>query len=158
VASKTQKVFMLYDLEPSTQVTGGTWYNDAQDYDVAFIKILQHQCYKRIKERKYCSTKTLVDWISTSEISNTPLYEQDVQQIVNTLLYDGMIEEVEDMSVPTGSDTLYKVSELSAASFETPLTNIPCGNCPVFDQCSCSVSSAISPYTCPYMKDWMDLF
>ena len=48
MASKTQKVFMLYDLEPSTQVTGGTWYNDAQDYDVAFIKILQHQCYKRV--------------------------------------------------------------------------------------------------------------
>eukprot|EP00667_Euglena_gracilis_P017642 EG_transcript_18611 len=156
VASKTQKLFMLYDLEPSVQVTGGTWYTEAGEYDIGFIKILQHQCYKRIREKRYCSTKSLVDWVASSEISNVPLYEQDVQEILNTLLYDGLIEEVEDMA--GGADVLYKATDTPAALLDTPLTSTPCGTCPVFDQCTCSTASAISPYTCPYMKDWMDLF
>jgi len=33
----------------------GPWYTEGGEYDVGFIKILHHQCYKRIKEKRYCS-------------------------------------------------------------------------------------------------------
>eukprot|EP00992_Anisonema_acinus_P008087 TRINITY_DN415_c0_g1_i1.p2 TRINITY_DN415_c0_g1~~TRINITY_DN415_c0_g1_i1.p2 ORF type:complete len:286 (+),score=133.11 TRINITY_DN415_c0_g1_i1:89-946(+) len=153
IASKTRKLYMLASLEPSTQVTGGTWYTEAGDYDIDFIRILQNQVLRRIKEKKYCSTQSLVEWVAASEISNVPLYEQDLQDIVNTLLYDGLVEEVEDMA--GGAGVLYKVVEVPTAALPTPLSTVPCGTCPVFDQCSPSPSSSISPYSCPYLTEWL---
>eukprot|EP00669_Euglena_mutabilis_P006444 TRINITY_DN2058_c0_g1_i2.p2 TRINITY_DN2058_c0_g1~~TRINITY_DN2058_c0_g1_i2.p2 ORF type:complete len:149 (+),score=60.96 TRINITY_DN2058_c0_g1_i2:119-565(+) len=148
---------MLADLEPSTQVTGGTWYTEGGEYDVGFIKILHHQCYKRIKEKRYCSIKALVEWIAASEISNVPLYEPDIQDIVHTLVYDGLIEEVEDLGGTHGGDVLYKAVE-GYLPGDSPLAQLPCGACPVFDQCGCTPSSVISPHTCPYLTDWTAMF
>jgi DNA-directed RNA polymerase III subunit RPC6 len=38
---------MLYELDPSTEITGGAWYTD-QEYDLEFIEALSTQCYKYI--------------------------------------------------------------------------------------------------------------
>eukprot|EP01010_Urceolus_cornutus_P002336 NODE_2978_length_433_cov_179.205729_g2367_i0.p1 GENE.NODE_2978_length_433_cov_179.205729_g2367_i0~~NODE_2978_length_433_cov_179.205729_g2367_i0.p1 ORF type:complete len:108 (-),score=13.89 NODE_2978_length_433_cov_179.205729_g2367_i0:35-358(-) len=105
------------------------------------------------------SAKALADWLATSEISNVSLNERDVQDIVNVLLYDGFIEEVEDMScapVAGQHTTLYKIADTPVSSWETPLTNVPCGTCPVFDQCGSNASSLVSPLTCPYLTEWLD--
>eukprot|EP00906_Rhabdomonas_costata_P035882 RCo050402 len=156
VANRMQKVYMLAELEPSVQVTGGTWYTESGEYDVEMVKVLQHQCLRRIKEMRSCSTKALVEWIATSEISTVTLYEQDVQALVNCLVYDGLVEEVEDMAALPGSRAvLYKISDINPSANPEPLTGVPCGTCPVFDHCSNSRSSAISPYTCPYLAEWM---
>lgn len=36
----------------------------------------------------------------------------------------------------------------------TPLTSLPCGRCPVMDQCR--EGGPISPATCEYFKEWLD--
>jgi hypothetical protein len=36
VTRPTRKVYMLYDLEPSAEITGGPWYSD-NEFDTAFI-------------------------------------------------------------------------------------------------------------------------
>ena len=43
----TKKVYMLYDIEPSVELTGGAWYTD-QELDVEFIDQLSNQLYKFI--------------------------------------------------------------------------------------------------------------
>eukprot|EP01027_Heterolobosea_sp_BB2_P008645 GEZU01012827.1.p1 GENE.GEZU01012827.1~~GEZU01012827.1.p1 ORF type:complete len:206 (-),score=29.32 GEZU01012827.1:125-742(-) len=47
VSGKNKKVYMLYNLEPSTDITGGPWYNNGE-FDVPFIEILHDRCYKYI--------------------------------------------------------------------------------------------------------------
>lgn len=41
---------MLYELTPSSEVTGGAWYTD-QELDVDFIDTLAAACYKYIYSR-----------------------------------------------------------------------------------------------------------
>lgn len=43
----TRKVYMLYELEPSVELTGGAWYTD-QELDVEFIDQLSNQLYRFI--------------------------------------------------------------------------------------------------------------
>jgi DNA-directed RNA polymerase III subunit RPC6 len=47
VKTPTRKVYMLYELEPSVELTGGAWYTD-QELDVEFIDQLSNQLYKFI--------------------------------------------------------------------------------------------------------------
>lgn len=39
VVNKNKKVYMLYELEPSKELTGGAWYTD-QQFDAEFTEIL----------------------------------------------------------------------------------------------------------------------
>ncbi len=41
---------MLYELEPSVELTGGAWYTD-QELDVEFIDTLANQLYKFIASK-----------------------------------------------------------------------------------------------------------
>lgn len=46
----TRKMYMLFHLEPSVEVTGGPWYTD-KELDVEFIKLLSKACLKFIRDR-----------------------------------------------------------------------------------------------------------
>lgn len=50
VESKNKKIYMLFEIEPSRQVTGGAWYNE-QEFDSEFLGILRDQTYRFIAER-----------------------------------------------------------------------------------------------------------
>jgi DNA-directed RNA polymerase III subunit RPC6 len=42
VAQQNRKVYMLYELEPSREITGGAWYTE-HEYDAEFINVLRDQ-------------------------------------------------------------------------------------------------------------------
>lgn len=46
----TRKIYMLYNLTPSSDVTGGAWYTD-QELDTDFIDSLKAACLKYIMSR-----------------------------------------------------------------------------------------------------------
>lgn len=46
----TRKIYMLYNLTPSSEVTGGAWYTD-QELDTDFIDSLKAACLKYITAR-----------------------------------------------------------------------------------------------------------
>lgn len=50
VKNSIRKVYMLYELEPSSEITGGAWYS-GQEFDTAFVDVLAEQCYKFILSR-----------------------------------------------------------------------------------------------------------
>ena len=47
VSQQNRKVYMLYELEPSREITGGAWYTE-HEYDAEFINVLREQCEKFI--------------------------------------------------------------------------------------------------------------
>lgn len=76
--------------------------------------------------------------------------------VVQTLVYDGRLEEVTNPAVAVAAGyksgtQLFKVSK----PFPVPnyYTDIPCGVCPVIDRC-CE-DGVISPSTCEYMTQWL---
>ena len=46
----TRKIYMLFHLEPSVEMTGGPWYTD-NELDSEFIKLLCSACLRFIRDR-----------------------------------------------------------------------------------------------------------
>ncbi|GIY07554.1 DNA-directed RNA polymerase III subunit RPC6 [Caerostris extrusa] len=44
-SSSKKKVFMLYNLEPSQEITGGTFYS-GQEFETEFVDVIGEQCYQ----------------------------------------------------------------------------------------------------------------
>ncbi|EPS93718.1 hypothetical protein FOMPIDRAFT_1170252 [Fomitopsis schrenkii] len=63
----TRKIYMLYHLDPSVEMTGGPWYTD-NELDTEFIKLLCSACIRFIRDR------SLPKLSSSSEPNSTPLY------------------------------------------------------------------------------------
>lgn len=95
IASKSKKMYMLYDIEPAKELTGGPWYTD-QDFDHEFIDELRNYCFGLISTTDSQSVSEITARLVEDNISKVKLTEQDVQQLVRTLELDGKVEKDEE--------------------------------------------------------------
>jgi DNA-directed RNA polymerase III subunit RPC6 len=173
VAQQNRKVYMLYELEPSREITGGAWYTE-HEYDAEFIHVLREQCVKFILARGKVTLEDVCDFVKQTKLSHVDLGQEEVLQIVNTLVYDGKVdahEELErdperdpdDPAGDAGDDdddldymenviVVYRPASLPIPE-SSAFTAVPCGVCPVFQECA--PGGLVSPETCQYMKDWL---
>ncbi len=164
VNSTRKIVYMLYDLEPDSSITGGAWYSE-QEFESEFVEILNQQCYRFLHQRletakrdvavegplavrnaSHASADDVLDYISNLGISKVTLKTSDIEAILNTLIFDGKVEK--DVSAST-----YRAVE---ALLPTPgLMRVPCGGCPNIKSCSVDGGGKVTPTKCVYMKDWL---
>lgn len=175
---------MLYELTPSSEVTGGAWYTD-QELDVDFIDTLAAACYKYIYSRvcmrvwlnwiyldcgwylrwqsfpkdrnvifkagydHYPSAAEVKRFIQEKRISSVELNLQDIICLLDLLIHDDLIEKKmpfetfmdddEDMDdeKDDGIEWVYKAIHRNITSTTSddrgidPLSEVPCGKCPV---------------------------
>jgi DNA-directed RNA polymerase III subunit RPC6 len=174
VAQQNRKVYMLYELEPSREITGGAWYTE-HEYDAEFIHVLREQCVKFILARGKVTLEDVCDFVKQTKLSHVELGQEEVLQIVNTLVYDGKVDAHEELELdkerdpddPAGEhggddddDLDYMENVIVVyrpASLPIPKTSaftaVPCGVCPVFQECA--PGGLVSPETCQYMQDWL---
>lgn len=82
-------------------------------------------------------------------IAQVDLEVEDVQQIINILIYDG---EIEPVITSGSSEPFYRPSFLNLPKLG--VTEIPCIRCPVANQCS--DDGDITPERCVYLQKWLD--
>ncbi len=95
VNAKSKKRYMLYDLQPSKEVTGGPWYTD-MEFDHEFISILRTfvmNCVKSLNKGKGVTSKEIAAKIKLAKVSKEELSLQEVRQLMQTLAFDYMIEQ-----------------------------------------------------------------
>mmetsp|Transcript_25820 Transcript_25820/g.31836 ORF Transcript_25820/g.31836 Transcript_25820/m.31836 type:complete len:340 (+) Transcript_25820:108-1127(+) len=96
VNAKSQKRYMLYDLTPSKEVTGGPWYTAELEFDHEFIsemrKFIMHLC-RRLNGGKGVTLKQIAEKMKMANVSRVELKLQEVQQLMQTLAFDYMIEQ-----------------------------------------------------------------
>ncbi|RHY92320.1 hypothetical protein DYB37_000342 [Aphanomyces astaci] len=143
ISQKNKKLYMLFDLVPSRDITGGPWYNE-QEFDHDFIDTLRNFVCQFIRAK--ASPLQITDKVHESGIAKVSLGPDEMMSILNTLIYDDRVEE-------EWRDVSYKVSR-EVTDFDT-LSDTPCGICPVFDQCA--DGNIISPATCIYLTKWLDI-
>ncbi|CAF0812065.1 unnamed protein product [Brachionus calyciflorus] len=171
VNANKKKVYMLYDLEPDRSITGGAWYS-GKEFESEFVEILNEQCYHFLVQRKeqmdekfandpvmrktssFVSSKEIRDYIKNLGISRVDLSTEDIETILNTLVFDGKCER----SVMTKQNEqigLYRaVNSVLDPKKGSNLIRLPCGICPLID--NCYIDSIINPQQCVYMKEWLD--
>lgn len=112
VLQKNRVVYMSYDIEPSTEITGGAWYTE-QELDSEFIGVLQEACFKFIANKEKLGLVTLEmihAFIKSAEIARVVLTLEEVRTLVETLVYDGRVEV--DRVGSTKDSPCYRVARL----------------------------------------------
>lgn len=122
-------------------------YTDMEK-DTEFIEVLQEACYKTITHRGLVSLSDIADFIRSKGLSRVNLSNENIESIVDTLIYDGRVDEVEGACGVQYRPALLQLPESST------LASIPCGVCPVFNECR--PGGVVSPETCVYYDKWLD--
>lgn len=96
-----RKMYMLYNVKPNDDVTGGVWFSN-NDVDLIFVNrlmdIIYHYCQRKEEayalQRMDCLTRLtdLKEFIANSKISEVELSVNDLNTLVDCLVYDGRME------------------------------------------------------------------
>lgn len=153
-----KKVYMLFDLTPNPEIAGGSWYT-GMDFDVEFIDSLQKTAAQFFRKQGKASLDELAKFISESGISRIELSLRDVQTLVNTLIYDGIVEPAPEVGDSRDAGrrknmSLYRPTKSSTFDDRDPFVSIPCSVCPITSDCI--EGTEISPSTCEYYRMWLD--
>ncbi|XP_057654037.1 probable DNA-directed RNA polymerase III subunit RPC6 [Diorhabda carinulata] len=164
VSASKKKVYMLYDLEPDSTVTGGAWYQD-QDFESEFVDVLSQQCHRflvekleestktsegplLIRNRSYATASDVHKFISELGISKISLSIDDIESILYTVVLDNNAERI----VAANGSYLYKATNRFLNS--PGIVKTTCGVCPVAHRCA--DTGLINPKACTYLTDWLD--
>ena len=168
VNSTRKIVYMLFNLEPDSSITGGAWYSD-QEFESEYVEVLNQQCYKFLRQKldqakknsqsplavrnaSYVSSNEVLKYINNLGISKVKLEVKDIEAILDTLIYDGKAEK----TVHVDNDNYYRA--INALNATAGVMRVPCGGCPQIRNCSTSMtgkSGTIHANNCTYMKEWL---
>lgn len=85
---------MLFNLTPARELTGGPWYTELE-FDHEFIGELRTfllYCVRKLNNGKGVSLAEIKDKMESANVSRVQLSEEEVQQLMQTLVYDRLIE------------------------------------------------------------------
>ena len=151
VQNASRKVFMLSSLEPAKEITGGPWYGVDQQPDKEFIDAIRSVAANFVEKQDVVSVLEVFEKIDSSGISLERLQVEDVDNILMTLVYDAVLDQVAGHT-PDGYKQYRKAKQIVPES--TPFTDIPCGVCPVFNDCR--EGGNVSPEKCVYYTKWLE--
>lgn len=148
VQGKNKKVYIISELEPSKTHTGGPWYGDDGEIDHTFINAIYVVLDKYMQKQDFATVDDVATYVAESKISKEKLSPSDLKELVMTMVYDGVLEECEGHG-----DGKEYFRRAKAAKAVNQLDGVPCGKCPVFNDCV--PGGVISPVNCIYMTEWM---
>ena len=112
---------------------------------------------------RYPSLSEVTNALNDTRIANTKLNLADIQLLVDILVWDGILEKLQRRDSEGRPKFVYRsvrssvgeenMSSESGAAHKIPLTQAPCGRCPVFEVCE--EGGLVNPRTCPYLHDWL---
>jgi len=95
VTAKAKKLYMLYELTPSKEITGGVWYSGLE-FDHEFISELRTfvmHCVRRLNSGQGVKISEIKKKMEQAKVSRVELNADEVKQLVQTLVFDNYIEE-----------------------------------------------------------------
>lgn len=97
VTAKAKKLYMMYDLTPSKELTGGVWYSglEIDDEFITSLRVFIERIIEKHTKTGGITLESIHQMIQEFQVSKVDLSIEDVQQVVQTLVYDKKIEEEE---------------------------------------------------------------
>lgn len=106
------------------------------------------------------SSAQVLQYILDVGISKVKLSVEDIESILDTLVFDSKVEKRVSVSVVNSSGSsgqttkLYRYIEPLAK--DTGFMRMPCSVCPVYNDCR--EGTQISPSKCTYFVEWFDMW
>ncbi|RCV22462.1 hypothetical protein SETIT_4G222800v2 [Setaria italica] len=153
VHNRRRNLYMAIEFRPSDEVSGGTWYHEGR-VDAGAIAAARRRCLALVKRLGAATA----DMIHEGVRRDDPGTGGKIADILRTMVLDKTLEEVSS----TGEGEFAAVRR-GAMSYREPgkqhpggmMEGIPCGVCPMIDDCS--PEGVISPSTCVYYQKWLEL-
>jgi len=150
VASKNKKMYLLYGLEPTREITGGSWYSGAE-FDHELIRVLSTAGLQYIGSKEKATAAEVHAFINESGlIRGKQLRLEDVDAVLQTLVYDARAEMTQDGR--HGNEHVYRIVQ-PLRSIETmvdSLMSLPPATC----ECPACLEKIGQP--CAAMSAWLD--
>jgi DNA-directed RNA polymerase III subunit RPC6 len=92
IAFKNRRMYMLYDLEPAKEVTGGVWYAE-QQLDQELVSGVRKGIIRIMTDMGGSATPNQVSArLRSLGITHQALRPQEVAQVMDTLVFDGVFD------------------------------------------------------------------
>ena len=95
VNAKAKKLYMLYNLTPAKELTGGPWYTELE-FDHEFINELRNfvlLCVQKMNSGKGVTLAEIAEKMKQAKVSRVELNQEEVQQLLQTLAFDFKTEQ-----------------------------------------------------------------
>lgn len=144
---KNRWVYFTSDQEPDADVVGGKFYMDGQINEDK-IQHLRAKIVGLVESKGRVSITDIVKYLVDSSEEARDLREEEIQTVVNTLVFDDVLEDAATLARAEYVLSRNKSDNLLYSGFRS----VPCFTCPVFFECK--PGGNISPETCVYFEDW----
>jgi DNA-directed RNA polymerase III subunit RPC6 len=167
-SKSNKKIWLGYEVEPSQEITGGIWCSN-QEFDKDLISTITDKCFHYVQKEKVTTRKEIIIYIKSTGLVLGDLKEEDLQKIINLLVFDDKIEVIfPDISYgscskltvllkkndPILNSLKYKIS--GNYQVKSIMNQVPCTYCPVFKECQ--IDNLINPKDCEHMLKYLKLF
>lgn len=168
VPNTKKKVIMGYEIEPSEELRGGFWCTN-QQFDQNKIDVISNKCIDYLYKQKSATRKEILLYIKSTGLVNSDIKEENLQKILNILVFDDKLDLCSNDSIVYNSGNKYSVLlkkqdpilnlikyKVSYDYYEDfyVLENSPCSYCPVFQDCK--ISNLINPNNCPHLESYFN--
>ena len=162
--TRNKKVWIGIDIEPSQEITGGIWCND-QEFDNNLVTIFSEKCVNYIGTQKQAGRKEILFFAKSINLTKnfTDIKEDDIQKILNILVFDGKIEPIFPehidrkflgnkyaLLIAKGhpDQELIRYRKINDNDVNNIFEYLPCFVCPSFNECK--ENNIVNPMECPY--------
>lgn len=149
---RSRKVWMLYELEPASELSGGSWYKDGQ-IDADLISRLREATMEYISNcSESVSAEDVQKFLAAQTVSRSI---DNIEAILKTLVLDREISLVESTTL-RGKPSYVLRQRCGTVEFSRSFfSQVPCIGCPVRKECA--PGHVVSPETCQYMSQWLGI-
>ncbi|CAL5042045.1 unnamed protein product [Urochloa decumbens] len=154
---RNSKLYMAAEFAPSDEVSGGVWYHDGI-VDKHAVAAARRRCLAQVRRHGGAATAEMIHAGIGRDEPGAGYDMGRVEDILRTMVLDRSLEEV----TSTGEGEFAAVAS-GAMCYREPgkkqpegmMEGIPCGVCPMIDDCS--PEGVISPSTCVYYQKWLHM-
>ena len=139
-----KKKYILYDLVPSTEVTGGVWYQDGS-FNSTLVDQLIQQVINFVKNQPGILETDLAQKIMSSSLSSVKISTDEARSVIKAVVNNGSIIKIGGTLRPGPVQPI-----------TCPISTIPCINCKYSS--FCEPNGSYSPEECPYLQRLTELF
>ena len=143
---KLKQVYMLMEVEPSAEVTGGLVNTEA--FDLEAIEVIHTRILEYLKNHGNTSYREIALYIKQMGVlqgqDQQDYKEEHIRQIIQVLVYDQKVESV------AGQVDVFRLCGLKYPFGALEYSGTPCAFCPVRSQCA--PGNLINPRSCEYMQ------
>ena len=90
VTAKNRKHYLAYNVEPSSELTGGPWYNDSGAFDEQYVMTMRDMllaCLRHTREPQ--TVAQLLKFIDKSEVSSVRIDASQILLLCHRLVAEG---------------------------------------------------------------------